>query len=273
MTTIAAIVNEKGGVSKSSSTLSLGSAMAARGLRVLLVDLDPQHASLTLAAGVASSKKGVAAAMQDYLTNDEAGPLAPYVAALGPTLDLLPSGKELSNAETALQNTEGREHILGEVLTPADGVYDVVLIDCPPTLGVLVTNALTAAQTVIIPVVPEYMAAAGLQGLLDTLRRIKRRKLNPTLTVSGIILAMVDNRTAHGREVAEAVRAAFGAEVPVLGEVKRSIRMSEAAQAGQSIIDYDPKHPVALAYQEIADDLLRRWGIAAPAQSVEVANA
>jgi len=273
MTTIAAIVNEKGGVSKSSSTLSLGSAMAARGLRVLLVDLDPQHASLTLAAGVASPKKGVAAAMQDYLTADEAGPLAPYVAALGPTLDLLPSGKELSNAETALQNTEGRERILGEVLAPADGVYDVVLIDCPSTLGVLVTNALTAAQTVIIPVVPEYMAAAGLQGLLDTLRRIKRRKLNPTLTVSGVILAMVDNRTSHGREVAEAVRAAFGAEVPVLGEVKRSIRVSEAAQAGQSIIDYDPKHPVALAYREIADDLLQRWGIVAPVQPVEVVNA
>ncbi len=273
MTTIAAVVNEKGGVSKTSTTLSLGSAMAARGLHVLLVDLDPQHASLTLAAGVTSSKKGVALAMQDFLTSDEAAALDGYVTAIGPTLDLLPSGKELSNAETALQNTEGREHILGEVLAPADGVYDVVLIDCPPTLGVLVTNALTAAHTVIIPVVPEYMAAAGLQGLLDTLRRIRRRKLNPNLTISGIILAMVDNRTAHSREVAEAVRAAFGDEVPVLGEVKRSIRMSEAAQAGQSIIDYDPKGPAALAYRAIADDLLRRWDITAPTPSLEVPHA
>ncbi len=262
MSTIVAIVNEKGGVGKTVSTSSLGSALARRGQRVLLVDLDPQEASLSIATGVHEPATSVADVLQHYITRREAAPLEEYVTPLGPNLDLLPNSKGLASAEHVLANVRRREYVLAEVLAPAAARYDTILIDCPPSLGVLVVNALTAADVVLIPVVPEYMAVIGIKGLLDTVREMRREKLNPRLTVGGIILTMVDTRTRHSREVSEDVRAAFGDEIPILGEVRRSTRVNEAMQAGQSILDYAERDTAAQAYLAIADELLARWATA-----------
>ncbi len=269
MSTIVAIVNEKGGVGKTVSTSSLGSALARRGQRVLLVDLDPQEASLSIATGVHEPAASVADVLQHYITRREAAPLEEYVTPLGPNLDLLPNSKGLASAEHVLANVRRREYILAEVLAPAAARYDTILIDCPPSLGVLVVNALTAADVVLIPVVPEYMAVIGIKGLLDTVREMRREKLNPRLTVGGIILTMVDTRTRHSREVSEDVRAAFGDEIPILGEVRRSTRVNEAMQAGQSILDYAERDTAAQAYLAIADELLARWAAASTKAEIE----
>ena len=264
MSTIVAIVNEKGGVGKTVSTYSLGSALARRGQRILMVDLDPQDASLSIASGVHEPAASVADALQHYITQREAAPLEEYVTPLGPNLDLLPNSKGLASAEHVLANVRRREYVLAEVLAPAAARYDIILIDCPPSLGVLVVNALTAADVVLIPVVPEYMAAIGIKGLLDTVREMRREKLNPRLTVGGIILTMVDTRTRHSREVSEDLRAAFGDEIPILGEVRRSTRVNEAMQAGRSILDYAERDTAAQAYLAIADELLARWAVPSP---------
>ncbi len=264
MSTIVAIVNEKGGVGKTVSTYSLGSALARRGQRVLMVDLDPQDASLSIASGVHKPAASVADALQHYITQREAAPIEEYVTPLGPNLDLLPNSKGLASAEHVLANVRRREYVLAEVLAPAAARYDIILIDCPPSLGVLVVNALTAADVVLIPVVPEYMAAIGIKGLLDTVREMRREKLNPRLTVGGIILTMVDTRTRHSREVSEDLRAAFGDEIPILGEVRRSTRVNEAMQAGRSILDYAERDTAAQAYLAIADELLARWAVPSP---------
>jgi len=269
MSTIVAIVNEKGGVGKTVSTSSLGSALARRGQRVLLVDLDPQEASLSIATGVHEPAASVADALQHYITRRAAAPLEEYVTPLGPNLDLLPNSKGLASAEHVLANVRRREYVLAEVLAPAAARYDTILIDCPPSLGVLVVNALTAADVVLIPVVPEYMAVIGIKGLLDTVREMRREKLNPRLTVGGIILTMVDTRTRHSREVSEDVRAAFGDEIPILGEVRRSTRVNEAMQAGQSILDYAERDTAAQAYLAIADELLARWAAASTKAEIE----
>ena len=269
MSTIVAIVNEKGGVGKTVSTSSLGSALARRGQRVLLVDLDPQEASLSIATGVHEPAASVADVLQHYITRRDAAPLEEYVTPLGPNLDLLPNSKGLASAEHVLANVRRREYILAEVLAPAAARYDTILIDCPPSLGVLVVNALTAADVVLIPVVPEYMAVIGIKGLLDTVREMRREKLNPRLVVGGIILTMVDMRNRHSREVVEDVRAAFGPDIPILGEVRRSTRVNEAMQAGRSILDYAERDAAAQAYLAIADDLLARWTTASTEKETE----
>jgi len=191
---IAAVVNEKGGVGKTTSTYALGTAFARASLRTLMVDMDPQRASLTLATGVARGSKSVADAMQAVIEADrdaEEGDtatvvgagidvLTPHTVAVAPNLDLIPSGKELTSAEHVLRDVPERDRILAEVLAPAADAYDIILIDCPPSLGVLVINAMGAAQTLIIPVSPEYLSAGSLEDLFDTVRRVKRRALTQT---------------------------------------------------------------------------------------------
>jgi len=275
---IAAVVNEKGGVGKTTSTYALGTAFARASLRTLMVDMDPQRASLTLATGVARGSKSVADAMQAVIEADrdaEEGDtatvvgagidaLTPHTVAVAPNLDLIPSGKELTSAEHVLRDVPERDRILAEVLAPAADAYDIILIDCPPSLGVLVINAMGAAQTLIIPVSPEYLSAGSLEDLFDTVRRVKRRRLNPNLSIAGIILTDADLRTTHAREITQEIRAQYGADLPILGVVKHATEVNNAAQAGRSIVDYAPKHPAALAYAEIADALLHHWQRAAP---------
>ncbi len=282
---IAAVVNEKGGVGKTTSTYALGTAFARAGLRTLMVDMDPQRASLTLATGVSRGSKSVADAMQAVIEADRdadegeitaradagVGTLAPHTVAVAPNLDLIPSGKELTSAEHVLRDVPDRDRILAEVLAPVADTYDIILIDCPPSLGVLVINAMGAAQTLIIPVSPEYLSAGSLEDLFDTVRRVKRRHLNPHLSIAGIILTDADLHTTHAREIAQAIHAQYGADLPILGVVKHATEVNNATQAGRSIVDYAPKHPAALAYAEIAATLLHRWQRVAPTSAPTLA--
>ncbi len=228
---------------------------------MLLVDLDPQASLTTSIGAVQLDRPTIYAAMTHYLEHDDAPVLATYTQPVAPRLALFPSSIDLAAAEMELISANRREYILSELLAPVRDQYDVVLIDCPPSLGLLVVNALTAAREVIVPVVPEYLAAHGLQLLLSSIARIRKGKLNPHLAIAGIVLTMVDTRTTHGRTVIEEIRATIGRQIPILGEVKRSIKMSEAAAAGVPITTYAAHSETALAYGEIADALIRTWGL------------
>lgn len=259
---IIAIANQKGGVAKTTSALALGTALADRGQRVLLVDLDPQG-SLTNAVGVPphTLTTTLYTAMTAYLAERDTFTLDPYLHALQPRRDLLPTNIGLARAEVDLQHAVRREYVLAEMLAATVAPHDVVLIDCPPSLSLLTINALTAATAVVIPVVPEYLAAYGLGLLMESIAEVRKSKLNATLQIAGVLLTMVDYRTLHGRETADAVRAHLAGRVPLLGEIKRSIKAAEAAAHGLSITDYAAESDVALAYGDVAAALLASWGV------------
>ncbi len=273
MSRIVAVANQKGGQGKTTSTLALGTALAERGYRVLIVDLDPQ-ASLTSAAGIEPEALDITiyTAFTQYMAEATVPAYADLARPLGPSLALLPSSLDLALAEMDLHNAVRREYVLAEILAVARDDYDIVLVDCPPSLTWLTINALTAAQQVLIPVVPEFLAARGLGQLLGTIGRVKRNKLNPSLEIVGAVLTMVDMRTAHGRHVAERIRAFLAGQAPVLGEVKRSIRASEAAEAGESLLRYDTRGEAARGYRDVADALLAAWGEGGAPASVEEAT-
>jgi len=259
-TTIVAVANQKGGTGKSTTAHALGTVLADRGRRVLLVDFDPQS-SLTDNTGteITEGSPTVYDALAQARATGDIADLAPYVRALDERLDLLPADIGLGQAEMELQSAVRREYVLQQALDPAAGVYDVVLIDCAPSLGLLTINALTAATEVIIPVSPEYPAVRGLRLILDSLQTIRRTRLNPRLAARGVVLTMVDARTNHGRTMVQTVKDGLGA-VPLLGEVKRAVAVSEAAERGLSITRYAPQSETAQAYERIADDLLAAWG-------------
>jgi len=264
MARIIALANQKGGVTKTSSTLSIGAALAERDQSVLLVDLDPQ-ASLTNAAGVdtVEGDETIYTAMASYMRSGDTPSLDGVVRHVADRLDILPASIELAGAEMELMNVGRREYVLGEVLSGVKARYDAILIDCPPSLSLLTVNALTAADEVLIPVVPDYLASRGLGLLLTSIAHTRKIKLNPRLMVRGVILTMVDGRTTHSRETMERIRVFLGDRIPVLGEVKRSTKAAAAAAAGLPITAYAPHSDVALAYGQITDALLERWGGAA----------
>ncbi len=262
MTRIIALANQKGGVGKSTSTLALGATLADRGQRVLLVDLDPQ-ASLTLAAGVTPPEATVWTAMERVIDAGAALPLEGIAHPLTEAgLTLLPSSLALAAADLALLNTERREYVLAEVLDPAVRVYDVILIDCPPALNMLVINALTAADEVLIPVTPDYLAVGGLSLFLQTVERVKTRKLNPRLRIAGLILTMTAAQTSHDRAYIPQLAALAAVRgFPVLGQVPRATVVRDSAAAGVPITTFATRHPAAAAYNEIAARLIASWGL------------
>ncbi len=264
-----AVANQKGGTGKSTTAHALGTVLADRGRHVLLVDFDPQS-SLTDNTGteIAEGSLTVYDALAQARALGEIADLAPYVRALDERLDLLPADIGLGQAEMELQSAVRREYVLQQALDSAAGIYDVVLIDCAPSLGLLTINALTAATDVIIPVSPEYPAVRGLRLILDSLQTIRRTRLNPRLAARGVILTMVDGRTTHGRTMVQTVKDGLGT-VPLLGEVKRAVAVSEAAERGLSIVRYAPQSETAQAYARIADDLLADWGLNAVASVVD----
>lgn len=254
MTRIYALANQKGGVGKTTTAVNLGAYLAAAGQRVLLVDADPQ-ANATSCLGI--NRRNLSPSVYDVLLNG-----VPAARVLLPTkqagLELVPSTTALAGAEVELVGKANREFSLDQALTPIVHRYDIVLIDSPPSLGLLTINALTAAQDgVLIPVQCEYLALEGLGLLLKTIYMV-RDTLNPRLVIAGVVLTMFDARTNLSRQVVEEVRRYFPAHV-FQTVVPRTVRLGEAPSYGETILSYAPSSPGAIAYGELANELMERY--------------
>jgi len=244
MPRIIAIANQKGGVGKTTTTLTLGAALVERGRSVLLVDLDPQS-SLTIALGVSAANRS----MYEVLGSTEPGTksLREIVHQITPRFFLAPSDIALSRSEAGLMVRLGRESVLRKILSNVRSDY--VLIDCLPSLGILTINALVAAEEVIIPTVSEYLALRGIALFYQTVQEV--RAINPSLKVRGILPTFYDGRLLHAREVLEAMRERG---LPVFDVyVGRTIRFAEASLAGESILTYARNNPGAQAYRTLAE--------------------
>jgi chromosome partitioning protein len=253
---IVTFVNQKGGVGKTTTALNVAAGLGRRGQRVLLVDLDSQG-NATSASGVdPRSLPGVYEALID-----QADPLGLVVGADGESFAVLPASAALAGAEVELVPAMARERRLANALAPLREAYDWVLVDCPPSLGLLTVNALTAADQVVIPVQCEYMALEGLTRLMETLELV-RRNLNPGLAVLGVVLTMFDPRTRLAQQVVDEVRGHFGGQV-FETVIPRSVRLSEAPSHGQSIFTYEPGGRAAQAYDALAGEILARSGVPA----------
>lgn len=252
---IVAMCNQKGGVGKTTSTINLGASLAEYGRRVLLVDLDPQGA---LSAGLGVAHHDLDLTVHNLLVEPRVSIDDVLMRTRVENLDLLPSNIDLSAAEIQLVTEVGREQTLGRVLHPVLDRYDYVLIDCQPSLGLLIVNALACADSVIIPMECEYFSLRGLALLNDTVEKVHDR-LNPKLELAGIVVTMFDARTLHAREVMARVVEVFG-EVVYDTVINRTVRFPETSVAGEPITTWAPKSPGAEAYRALAREVIHRSG-------------
>ena len=249
MARVYALANQKGGVAKTTSTVNLGAALAERGRRVLLVDLDPQS-NLTMSQGFDPEK--VESSMFDVLVHKV--PIADVIQQAEVAVAV--SSIELAGAELALSSMIGRERALEKALLPIQADYDTILIDTPPSLGLITVNALTAADGVIVPVQCEYLSLRGLVQLETTLAAI-RENLNPRVHIIGILPTMFDSRTLHAREAVSILEENFGDRV-FKTRIRKTVRLAEAPVQGQSVLRYDSRGAAAQAYRQLAEEVLKR---------------
>ena len=251
-TRIFTVANQKGGVGKTTTTVNIAAALSMGGLKVLVIDLDPQ--------GNASTALGVPhrdiAGIYDVLMGDS--PITSVIQKVSgfPSLDCIPSNSSLANAEVNLVSMVARELRLKEALVEISPNYDYIFIDCPPSLGLLTINALAAARELLIPIQTEYYALEGLSQLLETYGVVKKR-LNAKLDLSTIILTMFDGRTRLSNDVAANVRAHFPKELIDI-PIPRAVRVSEAPSYNQTVMTYDPLSPGATAYLQVAREIAER---------------
>ena len=251
-TKIIAIINQKGGVGKSTTAINLSAALGASGKAVLLVDLDPQG---NATSGLGIDKGQISYDIYDVLLSDASVDTA-IVADVCEGLDVLPATINLAGAEVELVNEMARENRLKSAIGSLRGKYDYILIDCPPSLGLLTVNALVAADKLLIPIQCEFYALEGVTKLLDSMKRVKSM-LNPSLDIYGVLLTMYDGRTTLSKQVAEEVRRYFDKTV-FTTMIPRTVKLSEAPSYGQPITEYDPLGKGGQAYLSLAKEVIAR---------------
>lgn len=242
------LANQKGGVAKTTTTMNLAAALTERGKKVLCMDLDPQS-NLTMSFGI--DVESLESSMYDVLVRNQ--PIEGVISE-GTEADVAVSSIDLAGAELALSSMIGRERTLEKAIAPIKSTYDYILIDTPPSLGLLTINAFTAADEVIVPVQAEYLSLRGLVQLDNTLSMI-REHLNPKVKISGILLTMFDARTTHANEALELLEREYGDKV-MQTRIRRTIRFAEAPVQGGSVLSYEPNGKAARWYRELAEEVL-----------------
>ncbi len=253
---VIAITNQKGGVGKTTTAVNLGIGLVRMGKRVLLIDADPQG-SLTVCLGIRNPDvldhtlaSIMRAVIEDQDLTDRSG-----IIHHAEGVDLLPSNIELSGTETGLVNVMSREFVLKEYIRTIRNNYDYILIDCMPSLGMMTINALTAADSIIIPSQPSFLSAKGLDILFGSVSRV-RRTINPSLCIDGILLTMVDSRTNNAKDIAKALRTDVGQKIRVFEtEIPHSVRAAECSLTGESIFSHDRNGKVAEAYEALTKEV------------------
>ena len=252
MAKIIAIANQKGGVGKTTTSINLSACIAETGRRVLLIDADPQGNSTS---GLGVEKSGDRPSLYDVIINDtEISDIVRHTMIS--TLDLAPSHIELAGAEVELVGKMAREQVLKNAISPVKDQYDYIFIDCPPSLGLLTLNALTAADTLLVPIQCEFYALEGLSQLMNTVKLV-RKNLNPNLDVEGVVLTMFDARTNLSMQVVEEVKKFFKNKVYDT-IIPRSVRLGEAPSFGLPITHYAKNSTGAIAYQALAQEMIHK---------------
>ncbi len=250
---VIAMCNQKGGVGKTTTTINLGAALAELGRRVLLIDFDPQG---SLSVGLGINPNALEASVYDLLMRRGTDPHAIVQPTKIDNLDILPSNIDLSAAEVQLVSEVAREHTMTRAIQPLKPDYDVILIDCAPSLGLLTVNALTGADGVLIPLESEFFALRGVAMLTDTINKVQER-LNSKLELIGILGTMYDPRTLHNREVLDRVEEAFGDKV-FSTKIRRTVKFPETTVAGEPITTYASSSAAAQQYRDLAKEVLAR---------------
>lgn len=251
MARVISVTNQKGGVGKTTTSINLAAALAKRGKRILLIDIDPQgNASVGLGVDTQEVEVTIYDVLLDEATAKEA------IVSTDSGVDVLTANGDLAGAQVELLNEIGRELRLKKALAPVQDDYDYIFIDCPPALNVLTINALVASDSVMIPMQCEYFALEGLSALISTVRKI-RETLNPKLTIEGLLRTMFDGRNSLSNEVSRQLQTHFGNKV-YSTIVPRNVRLAEAPSYGESVISYSPQSKGARAYMALADEILEK---------------
>lgn len=257
MCKVITVSNQKGGTGKTTSCVNLGIGLASEGKRVLLIDSDPQGSlSISLGYSEPDTFENTLATLMMNIVNDEEMNFEDVIIHHEEGVDIIPSNIELSAIEVSLVNVMSRELILRQLIEKLKASYDYIIIDCMPSLGMMTINALSCADTVLIPVQAAYLPVKGLQQLIKTIGRVKRQ-LNPKLQIEGILLTMVDNRTNYAKDISAMVYDAYSSSIKVFKtEIPMSVRTAETSVEGSSIYKYDPKGKAAHAYRALTKEVL-----------------
>lgn len=250
------IINQKGGVGKSTTSVNLSAALGEKGYKILLVDLDPQGNS---SSGIGFDKSECELSSYDCLLNDDVETKDIIVDVETKGVDLIPATIDLAGAEAELVQEISRESRLKEAIDEVRDQYDFIIVDCPPSLGLLTINALTAADQLIIPIQCEFFALEGLAKIVDSINMVKKR-LNKKLEIFGVVITMFDGRTSLAKQVAEEVTNYFGDKV-FKTKIPRTVRISEAPGYGMPITEYDSNGKGAQAYRDLAKETIKRYKV------------